>query len=124
MEDEVITPEVFDSNLKELLGKTEDVLGMKANEYATTSNRYHNFAICRTFAETVNASAVPFTIPQMIWFLCLKHITSCVDIIKGIVLGRRFKRAFIDEKFGDFVNYLFLLWIYIRTKHSIEEDAD
>jgi len=123
-ENEIITPQQFDEQLNELTKRTVQVLGSKAGEYATDENRYHNFVVSKALANIASHPVLPLTIPQVIWFFCIKHVTSCMDIIKDVTRGKKFKVEYIDEKFGDFVNYLFLLWIYIRTKHSIEEDAN
>ena len=115
-EDEIITPEQFDEQLDELLKVTKSVLGSKANEYASEHNRYHNFVLSRNVLQMASASRI--SIPQMILALATKHSTSCMDIIRAVTAKRKLRRAFIDEKFGDLINYLFLLWIFIRTKYS------
>ena len=118
MEDEVITPEQFNDQLNELTLRTVTMLASKAGEYATDSNRYHNFAMCKMLAGMAINMDAKLTIPQMIWFLCIKHVASCMDIIRHIATERKLEVEYIDEKFGDFINYLFLMWIFIRVKYS------
>ncbi len=82
----------FDALLKVRLEKTRAVLGSKAQEYATSADRLHNF---KAGAEFAGAPALAC------WGYMSKHLTSVKDLATGT---RPVTFEMIDEKIGDAIN--------------------
>lgn len=95
-----MTPEHFDKILERRLDRTRQVLASKGTEYASNSDRLHNFkAAARLLGSTPEAALLGFL---------TKHLVSVVDMVKALpdtvpAPGR------VDEKIGDCINYLVLL---------------
>jgi len=106
------------NNLTELIEdrfeKTRTILGSKAEEYATDSNRMHNF--------DVGARILNTTPEQVLQGMMLKHLISVLDIIEWTgTKPEKITRRLIDEKIGDTINYLILLEALLLRR--IEEDT-
>lgn len=95
----------FQEILAERLRKTEEILGVKAREYASGGNRYHNFDVA---ARLLGVS------PEVaLWGMMAKHVVSIMDMVEGDA-----SVAMIDEKVGDAINYLILLEGLLRRRES------
>jgi hypothetical protein len=93
-----MTNTAFNALLEERILKIRSVLANKADEYATTKDRLHNFKVAARMANTT---------PEMAWRgMFLKHLVSINDIIECPSYVNTQK---IDEKIGDAINYLILL---------------
>ena len=90
--------ESFDQLVIRRCGKSKDVLSGKAEEYASTVDRFHNF--------NVAGAAKGETPEQALWGMYMKHWVSVQDMVKS---GESPGQAWIDEKIGDSINYLMLL---------------
>lgn len=93
-----MTHDAFQAILASRLEKTAKVLGVKAGEYASQTDRMHNFNRAAELLRTTPHDAC-------LGFLG-KHLVSIIDLTKrhdpvGL--------AIIDEKIGDAINYLILL---------------
>ena len=44
-------------------------------------------------------------------------------MLKALITGKKQPRWYIDEKFGDFVNYIILLWVYMQT-NGVDEKGE
>lgn len=92
-----MTPEKFETILKERLKKIEDILASKADEYGSV-DRLHNFKVAgRLNHESPLVSA---------WGMATKHLVCIVDMVKGDSLITPYM---VEEKFGDMINYLILM---------------
>lgn len=93
-----MTNQQFDLLLSRRMAMTQRVLGTKAGEYASDSDRLHNFKRAAAMLGVTPAQAC-------VGFLA-KHLVSVLDIVDAHQLPAQ---AVIDEKIGDCVNYLILL---------------
>ena len=84
--------------LKQRIENIYTVLGSKEKEYAKDGNRFHNFDL---------ASRIEGNEPeQALWGMLLKHIVSVKDLVNN---PNNANKYLINEKIGDFINYLILL---------------
>jgi len=109
----------FDKIVNKVLDNTKSVLSSKASEYASSSNRMHNFAKCSKFNSLLcmgrNNNA------RALWALLAKHVASISDIVDDTT--KDITMELLDEKFGDTINYLILLkGIIIEDKDIAESD--
>lgn len=86
------------------------VLGLKASEYATPTDRMHNF---REIAKIMRMHEL-----DVVKALLGKHLVSVIDMIEDIKQGKVFTPEYIDEKVGDLDNYTSpLLEFMVREKN-------
>jgi hypothetical protein len=93
----------FNRVVSERLGKIDSTLCSKAKEYASDTDRLHNFKVA-AMLETKEQ-----TPEQALWGMIKKHLVSVIDIIDKTALGESPSNAMRDEKIGDSINYLILL---------------
>ena len=94
-----MTKDLFDKMLENRLLKIKSVLQAKGAEYApSTDNRLHNF---KTAARYMNCFP-----SQALWAMMQKHVVSCEDLV---MKSLKATPELIDEKLGDWINYLILL---------------
>ena len=80
----------------------KNVLQAKAQEYASTTSRFHNFEVAARIANTTPEKALKG--------MMLKHEVSVMDLIEWAESSpQKLSIAIIDEKIGDNINYLILL---------------
>lgn len=92
----------FNTVLNKRLKKIETVLAKKGQEYATQSNRFHNFDVAARMMNTTRESAL--------MGMMAKHWVSVMDMIDTAEFNDELLNpAQIDEKIGDSINYLILL---------------
>ena len=93
----------FDDVVENRLKKIKETLTRKADEYATDTDRFHNFRVAADFVNT--------TREQALYGMMLKHLVSVQDMVLETERGKgcRVTAEFIDEKIGDTINYLILL---------------
>ena len=103
--------ERFVSILNERLNKCVDVLGVKANEYAT-EDRLHNFKVA---AELQNCTPITALAGMM-----SKHTVSVYDLIQRQEQGYIVTREMWEKKIGDSINYLILLSALVEEKFDEE----
>lgn len=106
--------ERFVSILNERLNKCVDVLGVKANEYAT-EDRLHNFKVA---AELQNCTPITALAGMM-----AKHTVSVYDLIQKQEQGYVVSREMWDEKIGDSINYLILLSALVQERFDEETEG-
>lgn len=106
--------ERFVSILNDRLNKCVDVLGIKANEYAT-EDRLHNFKVA---AELQNCTPITALAGMM-----AKHTVSVYDLIQKQEQGYIVTREMWEEKIGDHINYLILLSALVEEKFDEETDG-
>ena len=82
--------------------KTRATLIAKAEEYATSSNRFHNFDVAARILDCTPEKALEG--------MLLKHIVSILDLIEWSNSDKlKITEEIVDEKVGDTINYLILL---------------
>lgn len=94
--------EQFEAVLERRLERIREVLGVKAGEYATGADRYHNFhQAARMNKETPE---------RALWGMSTKHLVSVKDLVDWTESDpERITPEMADEKIGDMINYLILL---------------
>ena len=93
--------------------KIKLILANKAKEYAVGDDRLYNF---KRAAEIARCTPI-----QALYGMMLKHVVSSIDIIENADKGILPSEALLEEKFGDFVNYLILGEAVI--KELLDEEA-
>ena len=90
----------FNQIVKKQCESIKRVLLQKGSEYASAEDRFHNF----------NEGAIEVKLPRLKYAesLMQKHITSVRDIINQWD-SKKPSPAMLDEKMGDFINYLILI---------------
>lgn len=93
-----MTAEELDKLVDKRVKHIIETLKSKANEYASGSDRLHNFKRSAAFTrETPQEVCCGFLV---------KHLTSLFDMVDKITPTTR---ASLNEKIGDAINYLILL---------------
>ena len=103
----------FDNWLDVQLTNTKEVLGTKAGEYASKNDRFYNF--------TEGAKRLGINPTFYAFALAQKHDTCVKDLIMGVT---PVTHAALNEKFGDLINYLFLIKAMMHDKINKENDVD
>jgi hypothetical protein len=98
----------FNQILEDQIERIQEVLGVKANEYADDTDRLHNFK--------ASASLQGCTPREALIGLMSKHTISVYDMGRA---KRDFPLEKWDEKITDHINYLILLRALV-----IEEDDE
>lgn len=96
-----MTHNQFEELLQRRLKLTGDVLGVKAQEYASATDRLHNFT--RSSVITGESRG------QVCIGFFLKHLVSILDMVDADAKSQSHSKVYIDEKIGDAINYLILL---------------
>ncbi len=87
----------FDEVVENRIEKIKSVLKSKAGDYSRGNDRLHNFKVA--------AMARGITPLQALDGMMLKHEVCYLDLVSG---RTKPTKEFIDEKIGDFINYLIL----------------
>ncbi len=92
----------FNKIVAKRIDKIQATLARKEKEYAADNDRFHNFRVAARIADT--------TPERALHGMMLKHEVSAMDLIEWADrCPERLTEALIDEKIGDFINYLILL---------------
>ena len=91
----------FDNVVNQRCEKIVKILTSKAKEYASDTDRLHNFKVA---ARTLNCTPERALLGMM-----MKHQVSVMDLIDNIDKGLIPSEPMIEEKLGDFCNYIILL---------------
>lgn len=93
--------DIFNQVIKETHSIVDHLLENKGEEYATGSDRLHNF----------NAGAgVTGKHPEAVLFgFVLKHIISLSDMINDLEKGYSYPQCVWEEKVMDIITYMYLL---------------
>lgn len=87
------------------------VLASKAEEYASNSDRLHNF---KTAAKILNSTPESALLGFM-----TKHLVSVVDLVKNCQHEKP-SLELIQEKIGDSINYLILLEALLIERYNYD----
>jgi hypothetical protein len=96
-----MTPQDFEKVFFDRVSKSEATLIAKAREYATGTDRFHNFKKTAAFRSCTPENAL--------WGMVSKHLVALSDFIDQLEAGEDVPDAQWDEKIGDSINYLMLL---------------
>lgn len=101
----------FDMTIDKRIEDCKRVLGVKASEYAT-SDRLHNFKVAAVLQHESPIKALGG--------MMAKHTVSVYDLIEAVNRGENIPLELWDEKIGDHINYLLLLWAAIVEEKNNE----
>lgn len=107
-----MTTVVFDNVLSDVIKQVNNVLGSKAQEYAT-DDRLHNFKQAAHIQKTTPVKALGG--------MMAKHTVSVYDMIES---DKVYPIDTWNEKIVDSINYLILLRALIADEHLIEYPQD
>lgn len=96
----------FNLLLQERLKNTETVLLAKAREYVRGEDRFYNFEQGKKLLELVNLDV---TKEDVMLLYNTKHLISIFDILSDSRKGVKYSKEYINEKFGDAINYLIMI---------------
>jgi hypothetical protein len=100
----------FDQIVNDRVTAIQKTLASKAKEYSSDADRLHNFK------EAARIEGVhPITALKG---MMLKHIVSCNDICKKYIEGGIESTGMLNEKFGDYINYLILLEALLKERNQ------
>lgn len=105
----------FDKLLSQRIIKMTTVLGSKAGEYASDKDRLHNFKA---------AGCIDGVTPEeALLGMLRKHLVCVIEMLKNP--DAKYSDFYIDEKFGDTINYLVLAEALLkeRTGYNGEENG-
>ena len=104
--------EEFNLLLERRLEQIRSTLVRKAGEYASNTDRLHNFKAAGAMLRSSAAQAC-------LGFMT-KHLVSVFDIVQEMDAGviREGRNEQIDEKVGDAINYLILLEAILKEKKA------
>lgn len=95
-----MTHEDFSKLLERRLSLIKTTLDSKSKEYSTSQDKLHNFK------ETGRRRK--YHPCESLQGMLDKQLTSYFDMLKDIQHGSSFSQSYIDEKFGDIINYFIL----------------
>lgn len=99
----------FNRVLEVRIGKTRAVLDSKNKEYASDTDKLHNF---KRAGNMLQCSPEKALVGMMV-----KHTISILDIVDKINDKKEYPtKEMIEEKIGDNINYLILLEALIKEK--------
>ena len=97
----------FEKLFNYIIDRSEKVLVEKAKEYAgEDGNRLHNFPIA---AAVMGGDT---TSEQACWAFMAKHLVSISDMVSS---GTYYRPEIWEEKLGDALNYIILLWAIVAA---------
>lgn len=103
-----MTDERFNLVMSKLLDKLQATLGRKGVEYGSGRDRLHNFSVASAL---IGCSKL-----QAAWGMAVKHIVSVSDLVARDDLTTPMEMW--DEKIGDALNYLILMYAIIQEDYE------
>lgn len=98
-----MTGEEFEKLFEEIVDDCRQTLVIKAREYASDTDRLHNFHAA--------AGLIGGTPKQALWGFAVKHLVSISDMVAS---SYNYTQDQWDEKIGDALNYLILLRAMVK----------
>ena len=98
---------IYNEHITNMLKHCENVLTAKHKEYAT-EDHFHNF--------NVAASLQGVTSQQALIGMMDKHVVSVHDLVNDHAEGRKISTEMWQEKIGDNINYLLILWAMVNMQ--------
>lgn len=105
-----MTPEQFQDIFNHVFNRSNRVLFDKAREYAPGEDRLHNFKVA--------AALQGCTTKQALAGMLSKHIVSIFDMIRDEAYGASNPVETWEEKMGDAINYLILLYAQVFDDYN------
>jgi hypothetical protein len=110
--------EIFNGIVERRLSLITSILLNKSKEYSKNDNRLHNFDMASEIGQESREKALKG--------MMMKHVVSTFDMInlfedndsKAI---NNLTDAYIEEKIGDFINYLILLEAMIKEDAALNK---
>ena len=99
--------EAFNKSIGDQFKRCEDLLGVKAGEYAADDDRLHNFKVAAGLQGINPKNALAG--------MMAKHTVSIYDMVNSDVI---FSRSMWNEKITDHINYLLLLNAILDEEHG------
>ena len=104
----------FEEILTFRLNQIKCILGNKAKEYASDTDRLHNFKVAGRIQNTTPEKALKG--------MMVKHEVSVQDLIEWAETSpEKLNEIIIDEKIGDCINYLILLEALLKEQLCHQE---
>ena len=103
----------FDILVTARIRKIESVLKSKAGEYASDKDRLHNFKVAARIKGETPLKALDG--------MLVKHEVCYRDMVDG---RAKLTKEFVDEKIGDFINYLILAEAVIIEEIESQEQKE
>lgn len=108
--------EDFETVFNNQVQRSQKVLLMKSGEYATPTDKLHNFKV---------AAALKGSSPvEALGGMMIKHIVSVYDLINRHEAQADISRDLWDEKITDAINYLILLKACLVEEYSRKAEQD
>ena len=95
-----MTNQDFEALVDRRVQLINNTLAKKGKEYSTDKDKLHNFKETGRRRDKHPSEALQGMLD--------KHLTSYFDMLQGIQDGTKYTREYIDEKFGDIINYFIL----------------
>lgn len=108
--------EDFNKVLQERIYKIQKILAAKSEEYVRNDNKMHNF--------DKGSDLTGKSREDVLLGFALKHWISVNDILDDMSKGKLPTRELVDEKLGDWINYMCLLEASIIDKINTHERMD
>ena len=103
-----LSTEDFNRFLEERLSKISETLAKKSKEYVRNNDKLHNF---NTASRLENISR-----ERALHGMLLKHYISYLDILEDIDNNKLPSIQYVEEKYGDIINYFILSEISLKHK--------
>jgi len=108
-----MTDKDFDSIVEHRISAIQEILLVKAKEYARNGDRLHNFK---------RAAALERCTPERaLRGMLTKHIISVYDMIDDLERDIWTERSVWNEKIGDMINYAILLEALIEERGHVKK---
>lgn len=112
-----MTADEFGVILEQRILQMRAVLGIKAGEHASTTDRLHNFKRSASMLPDGQSDQFSYTTPgEALLVMMCKHWTAIAEMVEANAIGRGFTDGYVDEKIGDAINYLVLLEALLKEK--------
>lgn len=102
-----MTKQDFDKIVDQRLALIKTSLETKGKEYATDTDKLHNF---RKAAEINDTS-----MERSLWGMVTKHLVSVMDMVFS---DKIYSFKYINDKIGDMINYLILLEAVLKEERE------
>lgn len=102
--------------IEDMLKHCQATLASKHKEYANEESDYHNFDL---------AAALQSCIPERALIGMMdKHVVSVHDMVTAMENGWKPYAAYVQEKIGDNINYLLILYAMILERMGDANEPD
>ena len=108
--------EHFEKITAERLAKCVKVMCAKSDEYATESDKLHNFKVAGALQGCTDVKALGG--------MMVNHTVSVYDLINDFENGKDIPIELWDEKIGDSINYLLLLNAMVKEHQESKYCSD